>query len=98
MSAARRRRRTPRSLPAFRELALAPELAILTSIETALDVAIVALVAAQPELQPRHDSYDAVSTRAAAAADHVIVCAQTLAVAIAAYRAALHDHPDALPL
>ncbi|HEY5146930.1 MAG TPA: hypothetical protein VII82_09190 [Polyangiaceae bacterium] len=29
--------------------------------------------------------------------DHVIVCAQTLAVAIAAYRATLHDPPQDLP-
>jgi hypothetical protein len=81
----RRRRRGSARLPTCRELVGAPELGILTSLETALDVAIVALVAAQPELQPTEDGYDVVSTPAAAAADHVIVCAQTLAAAIAAY-------------
>jgi hypothetical protein len=65
----------------------APELAILTSLETALDVALVALVAAQPELQPTADAYDTASTLTAIAADNIIVCAQGLA-AIAAYRAA----------
>jgi len=94
---ARRRSRVPGRLPTCRELVCAPELGILTAIETALDVAIVALVAAQPELQSTADPYDAVSTKAAAAADHVILCAQTLAAAIAAYRAALRDPPPDLP-
>jgi hypothetical protein len=87
----RRRRRGAARLPTCHELVCAPELAILTSIEMALDVALVALVAAQPELHPTADGYDAASTPAAVAADHIIVCAQTLAVAIADYRAALRD-------
>ena len=92
----RRRRRVP-ALPTCRELLCAPELGILTSLETSLHIAIVAIVAAQPELYPTADGYDTVSTPAALAADHVIVCAQTLAVAIAAYRATLHDPPQDLP-
>jgi len=93
----RRRRRVPARLPTCRELLCAPELGILTSIETSLDIAIVAVVAAQPELQSTADGYDDVSTPAAVAADHVIVCARTLAIAIAAYRATLHDLPQDLP-
>jgi hypothetical protein len=93
---ARRRRREAARLPTCRELVCTPELGILASIEMALDVALVALVAAQPELQPTADPYDAVSTTAAAAADHVIVCAQALAAAIAAYRAALREPPNDL--
>ena len=76
---------------------VAPELGILTALETTLDVAIVALVAAQPDLQPTAGPYDAVSSSEAAAADHVIVCAQTLAAAIAAYRAALSEPAQDLP-
>ena len=93
----RRRRRLPGRLPTCRELLRAPELGILTSLETALDIACLAIVAAQPELQPSPDGYDVVSTSAALAADHVIVCARTLAVAIATYRAALNDPPQDLP-
>jgi hypothetical protein len=92
----RRRRRVPVRLPTCRELLCAPELGILTSLETSLDIACIAIVAAQPELQPNPDGYDAVSTPAAVAADHVIVCARTLAVAIAAYRATLNDPPQDL--
>lgn len=72
----------------------APELAILAVIEQALDVANVALVAAQPELLPSADQRDAVTTSAAQAADHVIACAQELAAAIADYRAAVTDAHD----
>jgi hypothetical protein len=74
-----------------------PELAILTSLEISLDVAVVALVAAQPELQPTADAADAVATPAAVAADNIIVCAQALAAAIAAYHATLRLRPDDLP-
>jgi hypothetical protein len=93
----RRKRCVPARLPTCRELLCAPELGILTSLESSLDIAILAVVAAQPELQPTADGYDAASTPAAVAADHLIVCAQTLAVAIAAYRAILHDPPQDLP-
>jgi hypothetical protein len=67
-------------------------------IEGALDVANVALVAAQPELLPSADQRDAVSTSASQAADQVIECGQALAAAIADYRAALRNaHDDLLP-
>jgi len=65
---------------------LAPELAILGALEAALDLAIVALVAAQPELHPTEDGHDAVRTAAANNADLVIARAQALAAAIAGYR------------
>ena len=84
-------------LPTCRELVCAPELAILAAIEAALDVAIVALVAAQPELQPTADQRVAISTMGAETADDVIGCAQALATAIAAYRDALRDEPPDLP-
>ena len=90
----RRSRRAPARLPTCHELLCAPELGILTSLETSLDIAVVAIVAAQPELQPTADSYDVVSTPAGVAADHLIVCARTLAVAIAAYRALLNHPPQ----
>jgi len=86
-----RRRRPPGRLPTPQELACTPELAILSAIETALDLANVALVAAQPELRLRADQRDAVSTVAAETAERVIGCAQALASAIADYRAALLD-------
>lgn len=65
---------------------IAPELAILGAIEAAIDLAIVALVAAQPELQPTEDGHDAVRTPVANSADLVIARAQALAAAIALYR------------
>jgi hypothetical protein len=84
-------------LPTCHDLVCAPELAILAAVEAALDVAIIAIVAAQPELQPTADAYDAASTPPAVAADHVIVCAQALAAAITAYRATLRTPPQDLP-
>lgn len=81
-------------LPTPREVVYAPELAILAVIERALDVANVALVAAQPELWPKPDRRDAVATAAAEAADRVIACGRALATAIADYRAALRDLQD----
>ncbi len=81
-------------LPTPDEIAHAPELAILAAIEHALDLAIVTLVAAQPELRPTPDGYDAVVSDAAVRADAVIVEAQTLLRAIAAYRlVAIADRP-----
>jgi len=88
---------TDRRLPTSRELGYAPELAILAAIESAVDLALVALVAAQPELHPNADGRDLVSTDAGAAADAVIGRAQALVLAIAAYRAALHDQHDDWP-
>jgi len=81
------RRPTRPPLPTPNEIVRAPELAILAAIEHAIGVAIVALVAAQPELWPSDDGYDAVISDAADLADTVIIEAQTLARAIDAYRA-----------
>ncbi len=93
-SAAARRRRGHRGLPTCRELVRAPELAILAVVENAIDVAIVALVAAQPELQPAADQRDDVDSSVAVAADHLIAAAQALAAAVATYRVALRDRRD----
>jgi hypothetical protein len=82
-------------LPTPDELLRAPELAILSALETLLNLALVAIVAAQPELQATADGHDAVRTDAANSADCVIAKAQTLAVAIADYRATrLHGLTD----
>lgn len=90
--------RIPRRLPTRDELLIAPELAILGSIETTIDLAIVALVAAQPELWQTDDGHDAVTTAPARRADSVITAAQALAAAIADYRLSLRQHDrDELP-
>jgi hypothetical protein len=82
-------------LPTPDELLHAPELAILGVLEAAIDLALVAIVAAQPELQATADGHDAVRTHAANSADLVIAKAQTLAAAIADYWATrLHDLTD----
>lgn len=80
------RRRARRRLPTPDELVIAPELAILGALEVAIDLAIVALVAAQRELHATDDAHDAVTTAAANHADLVIAKAQALAAAIAGYR------------
>ncbi|MBI4700249.1 MAG: hypothetical protein HY744_03615 [Deltaproteobacteria bacterium] len=81
------RRKPPLArLPTPDELAACPELAILDSIEAVIDLAILALVAAQPELQPTDDGLDAATTSTAKDADRVITTAQALAVAITRYR------------
>jgi len=82
-------------LPTPDELLRAPELALLSALETLINLAILAIVAAQPELQATPDGHDAVRTDAANSADLVIAKAQTLAVAIADYWATrLHDLTD----
>lgn len=87
--------RSRRRLPTPDELLRAPELAILSALETLIDLALVAIVAAQPELQETADGHDAVRTAAANSADLVIAKAQTLAVAIADYwTTRLHDLTD----
>ncbi len=73
-------------LPTTRELATAPELAILAALEAAIDVALVALVAAHDELQASDDGTDHVTGLVACAADNVIDKAQALAAAIISYR------------
>lgn len=90
-------RRPGRGLPTCRELRYAPELAILTALENVVDLVLVALVAARPELHPRAGGRDLVSTAAGDAADALIGRAQSLVLAIAAYRAALHDEHDDWP-
>lgn len=88
-----RPRRSRPWLPTADELAITPELAILGSIEAAIDLAILALVAAQPELWPTGDGHDAVTSPAVQSADTVITTAQALAAAIAHYRVTLR-RPD----
>jgi hypothetical protein len=73
-------------LPTPGELVIAPELAILGALDAALDLAIVALVAAQPELHATEHGHDVVRTQAANNADLVIAKAQALAAAIVVYR------------
>jgi hypothetical protein len=94
---ARRRRRATARLPTCHELLCAPELAILAALESSLDIACVAVVAAQPELHSNPHGHDAVSTPAALAADHFLACVRTLAAAIGDYRATLRDSPQDLP-
>jgi hypothetical protein len=86
-----------RRLPTGHELGYAPELAILAALESAVDLAIVALVAAQPELQPSADGRDLVATAAGTAADALIRCGQALVLAIANYRSAIHHQHDDWP-
>lgn len=78
-------------LPTPRELATAPELAILAALEATIDVALIALVAAHPELQATDDAADPVSSLVASAADNVIDKAQALADAIIGYRFRVAD-------
>jgi hypothetical protein len=85
----------PGRTPTCGELVCAPELAILVSLEAAINVAIVALVAAQPELWPNTHQRVVITTTAAEGAEDVIHCAQALAAAIADYCAALPDERDA---
>lgn len=86
-----------RGLPTYRELLSAPELAILSVLENAVDLAIVAMVAAQADLQPTPDGHEQLSSAAAEAADAIIARAQALVAAIATYRAALDREPTDLP-
>jgi hypothetical protein len=80
------RRRARRRLPTPSELVIAPELAILGALDAALDLAIIALVAAQPELHATEHGRDVVRSQAAHNADLVIARAQALAAAIVVYR------------
>lgn len=84
--AQRPRPRPCRHLPTPDELLLAPDVAILDALGAAIDVAIVAVGAQQPELWPSADGRDAVCTREGEAADEVIRSAQALAAVIAVYR------------
>jgi len=92
--AARTRGRRRRTLPTWRERVGTPELAILGALESAIDIAIVSLVAAQPELHPSPDGRDPDSSPAAAAADDIIGRAQALVAAIDHYRVALQRQAD----
>jgi len=93
-----RRSRSRGRLPTPDELMGAPELAILDALDRVLDLAHIAIVAAQPELQATGNGHDAVYTAAACSADLVIANAQTLAAAIIDYRTIrlldLDDLPD----
>jgi hypothetical protein len=81
-------------LPTVGDLVVAPELAILAALDTAVDLTIIALVAAQPELQSAADQRDGVESSVAVAADHLITAAQALAATVATYRVALRDRRD----
>ncbi len=72
------KRRTPSRLPLPNELLLAPELAILVSFAFAADVAIVALVAALPDLHQTSHGHDLRPSAIASNADRVIAKAQEL--------------------
>ena len=81
------RRRPSAHLPTPEEVLLAPEVAILDALRSALEVTIVAVTAGQPELWPTIDGRDAVRSRQGEAADELIRCAQLLARAVDVYRA-----------
>jgi hypothetical protein len=76
-------------LPTYQELVCSPELGALAALDATLAIAIIAVVAAQPEMHATPHGRDAVSTPTAVAADHLIARAQALAAAIADYRTAL---------
>ena len=69
---------------------MAPELAILGALEAAIDLAIIALIAAQPPLQATDAGHDPARTATANRADLVIAKAQALAAAIVGYRTIRH--------
>ena len=79
-------------LPTPDELAVAPSLAIVSTLSPTLDVMIVALIAAHHELQPTANGRDAATSTIAVAADEVILAAQALAQTICCYRLALLEH------
>ena len=84
-------------LPIPEELAVAPELAILGSVEAALDFVIVALVAAHPELHESDNARTAAMSADAEHADRIIEKAQALAGALVGYRLARrHDRDHGL--
>ena len=69
------------------QLGLAPELAVLTILETAADTTVLALAAAYPELQDFHDPSDYSATTLAALA--VIDHARAMRGALLRYRKAM---------
>ncbi|MBI3261847.1 MAG: hypothetical protein HYZ58_01685 [Acidobacteria bacterium] len=77
---------------------MAPELAILGVLEAVIDLAIISLVAAQPELHERGGGHVPLMTAPAESADHVIAQAQALAAAILGYRLTRRHERDNLPL
>ncbi len=88
------RRRPACHLPTPDELLLAPEVAILDALRSAIDVTIVAVTAHQPELWSTVDARDAVRTREGAAAGELIRSAQSRAGAVDAYLAMVtHRRP-----
>lgn len=84
-----RRRQPHRLLPTLDEVVLAPEVATLAALRAAIDIAIVALTAAHPELWPTPVAGNAGDSDDAVMADDVIRAAQALAIAIDAYSALL---------
>ncbi len=75
----------------------APELGVLHVLEAALDIAILALAAAHPELR---DDVQYVTVPVAEAALDVIDCARALGILVERYRLALvlpQEHSADLP-
>ena len=83
----------PGAPPSLDDLLFAPELALLHTLRATLDVALVALTAAQPELWPALPRSDGQFHPEADAADDVIRCAQALARALDLYRALVSPPP-----
>jgi hypothetical protein len=87
------RRRSPGHLPTPNELLRVPQIAPLGVLRYAIDVLIVALTAAEPELWPTSDGRDPPCTPESEAADDVIRAAQALARAVDAYCATITQPP-----
>ena len=88
------------------DLAHAPELAILASLENTLELAVRALVCAHPELaDPERPYWLRQASRMATAADNVVHQSADMKQALIAYREAVEtrrrdeasEHPDDLP-
>jgi hypothetical protein len=87
----------PRRRPSIEELWIAPELASLTMLEAALDMALLSMLAVYPEMQ---DLDRADQTDPLGAAIVVIEDARTLAASLARYRLILRrvsDRADNMP-
>jgi len=84
-------------LPQCNELRAAPELAILAILESSIDVAILALGAAYPEVEGLADVHESDELRAALT---IMDMARALGAAVNRYRLALvlaREHDELLP-
>ena len=82
-------------LPTPAEIERAPSLAIVSVLDTSLDIALVTVAAAHDELHASADGRDRASSPASRAADEVIIAIQALAVALSDYRFRLLEALDA---